>query len=102
MTNDGKVTPVIMLSYLRLHCSTEEGLEIRETCSYWPRRMQIAWCELLMGAARRGTTGGLCELQEVPTSSYQDNGTSVLQLQGAEFCQPPEKLGRGLWTSDEE
>lgn len=82
MTNDGgKVTPVIMLSYLRLHCSTEEGLEIRETCSYWPGRMQIAWCELLMGAARRGTTGGLCELQEVPTSSYQDNGTSVLQLQ---------------------
>lgn len=28
------VTPVIMLSYIGLHCRTGEGLEIRETCSY--------------------------------------------------------------------
>ena len=30
----GIVTPVIMLSYVRLHCRTGKGLEIRETYSY--------------------------------------------------------------------
>lgn len=76
-------------------------MKIRELCFYWPGRKQTQCCGLLMGARSQGMVGSLCKLKKSATVT-KIMGVSVLQPQGAEFCQPFEKLGRGPWTPNEE